>query len=108
MIGRRARDCNRRKPVPVAGAGARVLAVGCDHPAIRGAVIAFVTERSCRRRAWLLLLGEGESRQGPTGTDMLTSAFAESTRAPRPAAAAYPGPEDGRLLAVERMRLVVD
>ena len=34
-----------------------MLAVGCDHPAIRGAVIAFVTERSCRRRAWLLLLG---------------------------------------------------
>ena len=41
---------------------------------------------------WLLLLGEGESRQGPSGTDMLTSAFAESTRAPRPAAAAYPDP----------------
>jgi hypothetical protein len=35
-------------------------------------------------------LGEGESRQGPSGTDMLTSAFAESTRAPRLAAAAYP------------------
>jgi hypothetical protein len=31
---------------------------------------------------------------------MLTSAFAESTRPPRPAAAAYPGPDDGRLLAV--------
>jgi hypothetical protein len=47
------------------------------------------------------LVGEGESGQGPTGTDMLTSAFAESTRAPRPAAAAYPGPDHGRLLAVE-------
>jgi hypothetical protein len=35
-----------------------------------------------------LLMGEGESRQDPAGTDMLTSAFAESTRAPRPAAAA--------------------
>ena len=45
-------------------------------------------------------LGEGESRQGPTGTDMLTSAFAESTRARRPAVAAYPGPVGGRLLAV--------
>jgi hypothetical protein len=53
-------------------------------------------------------LGEGESRQGPTGTDMLTSAFAESTRAPRPAAAAYPGPcqgpDDGCLLAVDTER----
>src|ERR1019366_7251997 len=54
-----------------------------------------------------LLVGEGESRQGPTGTDRLTSAFAESTRAPRPAAAAYPGPDGGRLLAVERMRPAV-
>ena len=37
---------------------ADMVPVDCDHPAIRGAVIAFVTERSCRRRAWLLLLGE--------------------------------------------------
>jgi hypothetical protein len=33
-----------------------------------------------------LSLGEGESRQGPTGTDMPTSALAESTRARRSAA----------------------
>ena len=39
-----------------------MLAVGCDHPAIRGAVIAFVTERSCRRRAWLLLLAIASAR----------------------------------------------
>jgi hypothetical protein len=55
-----------------------------------------------------MLLGGSESRQGPTGTDMLTSAFAESTRAPRPAAAGYPGPcqgpDDGRLLAVDSKR----
>jgi hypothetical protein len=37
---------------------------------------------------------------------MLTSALAERTRAPRPAAAAYPGPDDGRLLAVERLGLL--
>jgi hypothetical protein len=55
-----------------------------------------------------MLLGGSESRQGPTGTDMLTSAFAESTRAPRPAAAGYPGPcqgpDHGRLLAVDLER----
>ena len=56
----------------------RSASVGSDHPAIRGAVIAFVEEGIVRRlHAGLLLLGEGESRQGPTGTDMLTSAFAE-------------------------------
>ncbi len=32
---------------------------------------------------------------------MLTSAFAESTRPPRPGAAAYPGPDDERLLPLE-------
>jgi len=42
---------------PIGGVG-RALAVDCDHPAIRGAVIAFVTERSCRRRAWLLVMGD--------------------------------------------------
>ena len=42
-------------------------AVGCDHPAIRGAVIAFVTERSCRWRAWLLLLGDCRSSIGDLG-----------------------------------------
>ena len=47
-----------------------------------------------------LLLGGSESRHSPAGTDMLTSAFAESTRPPRPAAVAYAGPDDGRLLAV--------
>ena len=39
-----------------------------------------------------MLLGDSASGQGPTGTDMLTSAFAECTRAPRPAAAIVPGP----------------
>ena len=52
------------------------------------------------RRSRLLLLGEGESRQRPPGTGMLTSAFAESIRSRRPAAAAHAGPDDGRLLAV--------
>jgi hypothetical protein len=46
-------------------------------------------------------LGGSESRHSPTGTDMLTSAFAESTRPPRPGAAAYPGPDGRRLLAVD-------
>lgn len=45
-------------------------------------------------------LGEGESRRRPAGTGMLTNAFAESTRAPRPAAAADAGSDDRRLLAV--------
>jgi hypothetical protein len=49
-------------------------------------------------------MGEGESRQRPPGAGMLTSAFAESTRAPRPAAAAYAGQDDGRLLAVDSER----
>ena len=49
-------DPDRGIAITPTGEGARLLAVECDHPAIRGAVIAFVTERSCRRRAWLLLL----------------------------------------------------
>ena len=53
-----------------------------------------------------LLVGEGESRQGPKSADMLTSAFVESTRAPRAAAAGYPGQDDGRLLAVDSERPV--
>ena len=59
----------------------RVLAVGCDHPAIRGAVIAFVTERSCRRRAWLLLLGDSTS-------GVATPGWEPASRSGRPAAGA--------------------
>ena len=54
-----------------------MLAVGCDHPAIRGAVIAFVTERSCRRRAWLLLLGELSSATSGSLTVALRAAASE-------------------------------
>jgi len=49
------------------GGAARLLAVECDHPAIRGAVIAFVTERSYRRRAWLLLLADCRTSIGDVG-----------------------------------------
>ena len=94
---------------------------GQQHPTRQSLLIAFLLARltpafpssrtaltreahacPCRtgRRRRRSLVGEGDSRQGPTGTDMLTSAFAESTRARRPAAAAYPGPDGGRLLAV--------
>ena len=52
-----------------------MLAVGCDHHAIRGAVIAFVTERSCRRRAWLLLPGDCRTSIGDVGEQEPTSAF---------------------------------
>jgi hypothetical protein len=45
--GRSRRDeCVHGEAITRLGGGARVLAVGCDHPAIRGAMIAFVTERS--------------------------------------------------------------
>jgi hypothetical protein len=74
----------------------------CRHVARDAARCRF--SREPLRSTSLLPLGESESRQGPTGTDMLTSAFAESTRAPRPAAAAYPGPDGGRLLAVDSER----
>jgi len=57
---------------------ARSRPVGCDHAAIRGTVIAFVTERSCRRRAWLLLLGEGTSEPSVRGGQARTLAFWES------------------------------
>jgi hypothetical protein len=75
--------------------------VESDYLARGAGTIGFVTERSSDGGApgsssW----GEGESRQRQPGTDMLTNAFAESTRAPRPAAAAYAGPGDGRLLSV--------
>jgi hypothetical protein len=41
--------------------------VGCDHPAIRGAVIAFVTERSCRWPTWLLPPGRLQTSIGDVG-----------------------------------------
>jgi hypothetical protein len=62
---------------------------------------------AAERRPWrrrprpLSPLGDSASGQGPTGTGMLTSAFAESTRARRPAVAAYAGPDDGRPFAVD-------
>jgi hypothetical protein len=68
--------------VPVADA-ARFLAVGCDHPAIRGAVIAFVTERPCRRRAWLLLMGDCRTSIGDVGEQEPTSALRAGCLRPR-------------------------
>jgi len=66
---------------------APVLAVDSDHAAIRGAVIAFVTERSCRRPAWLLLLGESTSQQRARVRRVRTRAFWESSsRHGRPSA----------------------
>lgn len=73
----------------------------CNRPVPRRRETKPVVRGGAHRRS---LLGEGESRQGPTGTDMLTSAFAESTHARRSAAAAYPGPDAGRLPAVDRGR----
>ena len=55
----------------------RLLPVGSDHPATRGAVIAFVTERSCRRRAWLPLLGELSSATSGSLTVALRAAASE-------------------------------
>ena len=54
--------------------------------------------------AGLLLLGGSESRDSPTGTDMLTSAFAESARPPPPAAVAYAGPMTDTCLPLEAER----
>jgi hypothetical protein len=58
------------------------------------------SEPSTRPGARRSLCREGRGHQGPTGTDMLTRASAGSRRARRSAAAAYPGPDGGRLLAV--------
>ena len=66
---------NRGKPITPSGGGARLLAVDCDHPAIRGAVIAFVTERSCRPPAWLLRLGDCRTLIGDVGEQEPTSAL---------------------------------
>jgi hypothetical protein len=84
-----------RNPVALGRPSARQLDAGENTNAI-------VTATRARRP----LRGEGESRQGPTGTDTLTSAFAESTRARRPAAVTYPGQDGGRLLAVGGKRPV--
>jgi hypothetical protein len=65
------------------GGVARVLAVGSDHPAIRGAVIAFVTERSCRRRAWSLLMGDCRTSIGDVGEQEPTSALRAGCLRPR-------------------------
>ncbi len=90
-----------------AGSGHRNVAV-----AIASSVpVVTIALEECDRRAparlkgtTLLSLGEGESRQRPPGIGILTSAFAESRRAPRPAAAAYADPDDGRVLAVDSER----
>jgi hypothetical protein len=39
------------REIPIASAATGVASVECDHPAIRGVVIAFVTERSSGRGA---------------------------------------------------------
>ena len=62
---------------------ARSHPVGCDHPAIRGAMIAFVTERSCRRRAWLLVIGDCRTSIADVGEQEPTSALRAGCLRPR-------------------------
>jgi hypothetical protein len=49
------------RAIVLAPVAAGLVAVECDHVAIRGAVIAFLTERSCQRRAWISLLGKARA-----------------------------------------------
>ena len=70
---------------------ADMVPVGCDHPATRGPVIAFVTERSCRRRAWLLLLGGSSS--AASGSKPVASRGSIAGRVRRRAFAQSRGPE---------------
>jgi hypothetical protein len=74
---------NRGKPITLSVAGARVLSVDSDHPAIRGAVIAFMVERSCRRRAWLLVMGDCRTSIGDVGEQEPTSALRAGCLRPR-------------------------
>jgi hypothetical protein len=66
-----------RKAIVILGAdlgcSGRLLGRPCNRPVPRRRKIKAVVRSGAHRRS---LLGEGESRQGPTGTDMLTSAFA--------------------------------
>ena len=59
--------------IPTTG-GARPLAVDSDHPAIRGPVIAFVTDRSRQRRACIPSWGKHE-RRADAGTRGGAAAF---------------------------------
>jgi hypothetical protein len=88
----RYRDIARREATDVPSSRCRL----CDrHVRASPATKALVRTAAPGRSG----LGEGDSRRAPKGTDMLTSAFAKHSCA-TPAAAAYPGPEDRRLLAV--------
>ena len=80
---------NRGGAITPIGARARALAVESDHPATRGAVIAFVTERSCRRRAWLLhgRLQNFDRRRRRAGADVCFESWV--------LAAAWIGASDG-------------
>jgi hypothetical protein len=98
--------CGRRCASPAYGedhdrADERVVALAIVR-CRAGARSKAIVRSGARRR---LLLGDSASGQGPTGTDMLTSAFAESTRAPRRRLPSFPGPDHGRLLAVGCERL---
>ncbi len=69
------RDRVHGKPITPSGGGARLLAVERDHPATRGAVIAFVTERSWRPPAWLFRLADCRTSIGDVGEQEPTSAL---------------------------------
>jgi len=60
----------------------RASSVESDHPAIRGAVIAFITVRSRQRRAWIPPGGKHERRRerGNPGPPPLPSRDSESRR----------------------------
>jgi hypothetical protein len=64
----KAGDCIPREAITRIELVARSQSVESDHPATRGAVIAFVTKRSCRRRAWFLLGAIAELRSATSAS----------------------------------------
>jgi hypothetical protein len=107
-FGRRALRCLREssKHRPFLSRKTKVDRRGCVTPEAITLVRLPLRRRGSHAACGECVTPVGRRREppGPTGTEMLTSAFAESTRARRSAAAAYPGSDGGRLLAVDRKR----
>jgi len=97
--GGRRGDSFRDSAIAPSGAGARVLAVESDHPTIRGAAIAFLTERSCQRCAWIRLLGKARAvarTREPGATPLPSRVCSSESRRPREVKAAVTGRRPSR------------
>ena len=97
-------DCLVGKPITPPGAGARPLTVESDHPARGAGTIGFVTERSSAGGAGAPPPGRRREPPASNRHRHADERIRSKHTCARPAAAVYPGPDGGRLLAVRGKR----